>query len=249
MEKVVGNALRKEREARGVSLADIAGETRIGTRFLQALEDEDFDVFPGTFYVHYYIKNYLRACGADEAAFFNTYDPYLKAALKKGDELSPREYMHKMAYAKFRRSRRILTAFLSIVGLAIPAYLLLGPPRLLQRFSGPANGVKVSLPPFSALLLRPGEESCPAVPPVIAHMEFDAPCWLQLWRGDQKLVERTFRPGDVQRLHGYRLTLVIANPPALRLRLNDRDVSFFRSTNTALRMVVDPVRLQEILGR
>ena len=89
MEKIVGQALKKEREARGVSLADIVGETRISIRFLQALEDEEFDLFPGKFYVHYYIKNYLRACGADETAFFNTYQDYLNQVLKKAGDMPP----------------------------------------------------------------------------------------------------------------------------------------------------------------
>jgi len=121
MEKIIGQALRKEREARGVSLADIAAETRISTRMLQALEDEEFDIFPGKFYVHYYMKNYLLACGADETAFFNTYQDYLKNIFHRDDELLAEQYMQKMTYARFRRNRTILVALLLLAALALAA--------------------------------------------------------------------------------------------------------------------------------
>ncbi|MGH8761150.1 MAG: helix-turn-helix domain-containing protein, partial [Burkholderiales bacterium] len=38
-----GQRLKREREMRGVSLDEIAQATKIGTRSLRALEDEDFD--------------------------------------------------------------------------------------------------------------------------------------------------------------------------------------------------------------
>jgi transcriptional regulator with XRE-family HTH domain len=249
MEKIIGQALRKERESRGVSLADIAAETRIGTRMLQALEDEEFDLFPGKFYVHYYIKNYLRACGADETAFFNTYQDYLKNVFRRDDELQAEQYMQKMTYARFRRNRTILLAFLLLAVVALLAYLLLGPPHWLDKVRSGPPAVALAVPPFSSHMLRLEDESCLSVPPISARLEIDAPCWLQLWRGSEKIVEKTFRKGEGVSLHGYQLTLVISNPQALRLQLNDREVSYLRRSPAALKMVIDPGNLQEILNR
>ncbi len=249
MEKILGQALKKEREARGVSLADISTETRIGTRFLQALEDEDFDLFPGKFYIHYYIKNYLHACGADETAFFNTYQPYLKSILRKGVDVPPDMYLHKMDYIKFRKTKKILIAVMLAIILALLAYLLLGPLRLLDEFLGESQGATVKIPAFSSTLLRPEEDYCLAGAPISAYMAFDAPCWLQLWRGGVKVGERIFHKGETVSLNGYRLTLVIANPQALRLQLNGREISYFRNSPIALKMVIDPDNLREILLR
>jgi cytoskeleton protein RodZ len=249
MEKILGQALRKEREVRGVSLADIAGETRIGTRFLQALEDEEFDLFPGKFYIYYYIKNYLKACGADETAFFNTYQEYLNQVMKKSPETTPDAYMMKMAYLKFRKSRKIFMVILLLAVLALLAYLSLGPPRLLRAILAVNETVKFEVPPFSNHLMRPEAEYCPSVEPVTAFLEFDAPCWMQLWRGGEKIAERTFLKGESFSLHGYQLILVIANPHALRLTLNGREVSYFRSSPMALKLIVNPNNLSEILQR
>jgi hypothetical protein len=249
MEKILGQALKKEREARGVSLADIAAETRISTRFLQALEDEEFDLFPGKFYIHYYIKNYLHACGADETAFLNTYQPYLKSILKKGADLPPDMYLHKMDYSKFRKRKKILIAIMLTIILGLLGFLFLGPPRLLDAIFGAAQAATVEVPAFSATLLQPEEDYCLDQAPLAAHMSFDAPCWLQLWRGSMKVAERIFHQGETISLNGYRLTLVIANPQALRLQLNGREINYFRNSPIALKMVIDPGNLQEILLR
>ena len=249
MEKVLGQALRKEREARGISLADIACETRIGTRFLQALENEEFDLFPGKFYIHYYIKNYLKACGADETAFFNIYRSYLKGVMKEGIEPPPDQYMQKMAYLKFKKSRKILVAILLLVIFLLLVYLFVGPPRWLDRVLGGRQSAAVQVPAFSESLLRPEADYSPAEAPVTASMSFDAPCWLQAWRGGEKVAEKTFSKGDSFNLTGYQLTLVIANPPALRLRLNGRDVPFLRRSSKPIKLVVDPATMQDILQR
>jgi hypothetical protein len=82
-----------------------------------------------------------------------------------------------------------------------------------------------------------------------ARLALDASSWLQLWRGGEKLAERTFFKGEVFTLHGYQLILVIANPPALRLTLNGREVSYFRSSSTALKLVINPGNLAELFQR
>ncbi len=246
---VVGNALRKEREARGVSLDDIARETRIGTRFLQALEEENFDLFPGAFYVHYYIKNYLKACGADATAFFNTYQDYLKRALRRGEELPPDQYMHKMNYARFRRRRTLLIALLALALLALLAWQLLGPPRWLDKALASRPAPPPAIPPFSDHLDLAEEQSCLTRAPLEARLDLEAPCWLSLWRGSEKVAERTFRSGESVALSGYRLTLVIASPPALRLRLNGREVGSLRRSAEAVKLVVDPLSLADVLRR
>jgi cytoskeletal protein RodZ len=146
MEKILGPALKKEREMRGVSLADIAKETCIGTRYLQALENEDFSVFPGVFYIRYYIKNYLRACGADETAFFNTYHNYLQSLLDKKGEPPSDQFLNKLEYSKFKRRKTILILFFLLILLSILFYWILKRPGPAKSRSG-----RFEFPAFSAL--------------------------------------------------------------------------------------------------
>ena len=61
-----GERLRREREMRNVSLDEIAATTKIGTRLLRALEDEQFDVLPGGIFNKGYVRAYARCIGIDE---------------------------------------------------------------------------------------------------------------------------------------------------------------------------------------
>ena len=61
-----GPRLKKEREQRGVGLEEIAQTTRIGTRFLRALEEEQFDQLPGGIFNKGFIRAYARHLGLDE---------------------------------------------------------------------------------------------------------------------------------------------------------------------------------------
>jgi cytoskeleton protein RodZ len=51
---------------RGVSLEEIADSTKIGTRSLRALEDEDFEKLPGGIFNRGFVRAYSRFLGLDE---------------------------------------------------------------------------------------------------------------------------------------------------------------------------------------
>jgi len=77
--------LRRERELRGISLKQISEETRIGVRFLQALEDDRLDVIPGEFYRRSYLRAYARYLGLDEERALNVYDFSRKDKSSEGE--------------------------------------------------------------------------------------------------------------------------------------------------------------------
>jgi cytoskeleton protein RodZ len=242
MEKILGQALKKEREMRGLSLADIANETRIGTRYLQALENEDFTMFSGSFYIRYYIKNYLRACGADETFFFNTNYNYLQAVLEKKGEPPPGQYLSKMEYVKFKRRKTILIILLLLLLLSAAFfYWFFGRPGLMKKPSA-----HFEFPAFSASLLLPSEKDfCLDWAPVSLRMTFTDSCWLQFWRGGEKMVEKVFVKGDVFSSQGYRLTLVMGNPAAVQLVVNGREWPSLRQSSNGMKLVLSPDKLQE----
>ncbi|MCH8327483.1 MAG: helix-turn-helix domain-containing protein, partial [Candidatus Marinimicrobia bacterium] len=56
--------LKQLRIAQGFELADISATTRIDPRFLQALEEGDFDVLPMT-YIRLFLRSYCEFIGSD----------------------------------------------------------------------------------------------------------------------------------------------------------------------------------------
>src|SRR6187551_1952710 len=63
----VGEQLRAAREAKGMTLAQIAGETRIPQRHLQTIEAGDFALLPARTYAISFSKNYAKMVGLDQA--------------------------------------------------------------------------------------------------------------------------------------------------------------------------------------
>ena len=61
-----GDRLKREREMRGVSLEEISTATRIGTRFLEALETEQWDRLPGGVFNRGFVRAVARFLGLDE---------------------------------------------------------------------------------------------------------------------------------------------------------------------------------------
>ncbi len=72
-----GENLRKAREARDITLQEIAASTKIGTRALQALEDERFEQLPGGIFNKGFVRSYARCVGLDEE---KTVAAYMEAA-------------------------------------------------------------------------------------------------------------------------------------------------------------------------
>lgn len=62
----LGEQLKQAREQRGVGLDEVAQTTKIGTRFLRALEADRYDQLPGGIFNKGFIRAYARAIGLDE---------------------------------------------------------------------------------------------------------------------------------------------------------------------------------------
>ena len=61
-----GERLQREREMRGITLDEIAEATKIGTRSLRALEEQDFDKLPGGIFNKGFVRAYSKYLGIDE---------------------------------------------------------------------------------------------------------------------------------------------------------------------------------------
>lgn len=62
----LGQALKEEREARNISIEEIASATKIVPRYIEALENDHFDIMPGGFFVKAIIRTYARSIGLNE---------------------------------------------------------------------------------------------------------------------------------------------------------------------------------------
>jgi len=69
-----GERLKRERELREVTLEEITLATRIGPRFLEALENEDWEKLPGGVFNRGFVRSVARYLGLDEESILAEYD-------------------------------------------------------------------------------------------------------------------------------------------------------------------------------
>ncbi len=68
-----GEKLRATRENRGYSIEQIARDTHISKKYLIALEEEDFSIFPGETYLKGFLQNYSEYLGLDTEIMIDIY--------------------------------------------------------------------------------------------------------------------------------------------------------------------------------
>src|ERR1039457_1214105 len=62
----VGDTLRRTRLKRNLDLEEISRELKISTRFLQAIENDQYDKLPGGIFAKSFVRQYARLLGLDE---------------------------------------------------------------------------------------------------------------------------------------------------------------------------------------
>jgi cytoskeletal protein RodZ len=74
-----GTFLKRRREARGLSIADVSRATKIKEQALAALEEARLDALPALVFVRGYISAYAREVGADESDVLRRYRDYVES--------------------------------------------------------------------------------------------------------------------------------------------------------------------------
>jgi cytoskeletal protein RodZ len=165
-----GDTLRSERESRSISLDEIADATKIGKRYLDALEGERFAELPGGVFNKGYVRAYATFIGIDpDAAVVD----YIKADHGHTQEQDERQQDVLLELARAVEGRKpqqpsalrtwvpvLVTAL--VVAAGVTGWLRWGP-----RFAAPAS--TTSLPPTASapveVITQPAVES-PPVPAV-----------------------------------------------------------------------------------
>lgn len=62
----LGSRFKQERERKGITLEVVAESTKIGTRMLQAIEDDRYELLPGGIFSKGFVRAYARYLELDE---------------------------------------------------------------------------------------------------------------------------------------------------------------------------------------
>ncbi|MGR6328931.1 helix-turn-helix domain-containing protein [Sphingomonas sp. XXL09] len=190
-----GGRLRVAREARGLSLAEIAGRTRVPQRHLEALETGNYGALPAPTYAMGFSKAYARAVGLDEVAVAQDVRGEL-------DRLGPRqpEYVPYETADPARVPSRGVAVIAAGVAVAVLVLVALwyGTTLFQSYRTGSTDGGPVASQTIAAAPAAPA--ATPTAAPAQGEqvrLTANDEVWLRVYDADNKtLYLGTMKPGD-----------------------------------------------------
>lgn len=212
----VGQRLREAREASGLSVEDIAAQTRIPTRHLVSLEESDWDKLPAATYSVGFAKNYAGAVGLDRTEI--------------GDALRAEMGGTRPAYAQpevyeAADPARTMPKGLVIGALALLVVVVLGlswlSNRSMQADEPVAEAANVAAPAQNAVV--PAAAPTAAAGPVV--LTATAPVWIDIKDGNVTLKQGELAAGQSFTVPANAAAplLTTGKPEALRISVGTTD--------------------------
>jgi len=230
----IGETLRRERLQQGLDLQQLSKTTKIGTRMLQAMEQNDFSKLPGGVFTRSFIRQYavalgLQATALDEqlAHLQSTAEEPAKSDTRK-DVITEGSHYSLSDYNSARNSSSLWMSLVWVV-LAIAVggavyYAMNRPPATASAPARPASPPPSAAPtPLPTAAVVP--EPAPSGSPVQVVLTAKETAWVSItvdgksqYVGDMKTDEkRTIQAND-------RVKLVAGNAGALEVSLNGKPV-------------------------
>ena len=229
----VGSRLRKAREARGLSLHEIAAVTKISIAALEALERDDYTRLPGGIFGRSFVKAYALQVGLDPEQIVTAFAADLTRAEGEAAKrkvvpevtADDRAFLERQQRAiRLVRQVSAVAAVLIVAGLGWWAYKRWSPPPDMPTMTP----VTVKAPPEATTAPPPAETSAaPAQPPAPENLsiqfEFSADCWVRVAADGQVVLERVIKAGEKHSFTAdHEVALNVGNAGAFTWTLNGK---------------------------
>jgi len=190
----VGERLRAAREEKGLSLEDIAAQTRIPQRHLESLETADWDKLPAPTYTTGFAKSYASAVGLDRSEI----GEQLRAEM--GGARSPNATAEVFEPADPARTMPKSLVFATIAAVVVLIVVM----SWLNRRSLDQNDEPSAAAPAPAPSQAAQQPQAPAAgPPAQAQptqgpvvLTATAPAWVRVTDQGKTIFESTMQPGQ-----------------------------------------------------
>ncbi|WP_285835399.1 RodZ domain-containing protein [Sporosarcina sp. NCCP-2716] len=117
----LGNRLQEARKAKGYTLDDLQAITKIQKRYLAGIENEDYSMMPGSFYVRAFIKQYAEAVGLDSQEMLALYRDNESSVQMREEEVqrSAPQMQQKPGYLKSGRMNEVLPKIIAALFIVV----------------------------------------------------------------------------------------------------------------------------------
>ncbi|MBN1321032.1 MAG: DUF4115 domain-containing protein [Thermoleophilia bacterium] len=127
----IGNRLREARVRRGLTIKDVEDATKIRSKYLEALEEDDFEVLPGSVFAKAFLRtyaSYLKVDADDVVEEYRTaHEPRRDEPMVLRTQEVEKSRSRAVAERKKRKARRsqrgyIVAAVLAVIAVALLAW-------------------------------------------------------------------------------------------------------------------------------
>ncbi len=237
-----GSWLRREREIREIPLHEIAEVTKISIRYLEALEQDRFDVLPAPVFAKGFLKEYARYVGLDPDDVINSY-----LTSQQDGEVVEEEPLVETPTGS-RSSATLMGTAIIVLLAAVAAVVFYS-----ERFRGEAREAApppIAAPPVPAPPPPEPVEVEPAViapeVPLVVTMDFTEDCWVEVVVDGRRRISELHVQGESIRFEAEeQVILTLGNPAGVRIERNGEPFEFDMRTGRVARDIVIALEPEE----
>ncbi|HEU0174173.1 MAG TPA: RodZ domain-containing protein [Blastocatellia bacterium] len=247
----LGQQLKQSREEKSISLQEIAESTHISIRFLQAIENDAYDVLPGGVFNRAFVRKFARQVGFDEEQAVNLYQEQWQeqgGEPERGYQLGVEEFESRPT-----SGNGLLISFVALIILGSMAYAAYQyfTPSVSDSGGSAAIGVNTPASPGATASpsSSPGSPSpgvsptpdasasptpspTPDVAAVAMRVQLSAPTeevWLKVKADDKEAEQMLLQPGKSREFDvNQEIILSIGRVQSLRIAINGRNMDFVK---------------------
>ena len=198
----IGSSLREERRRRGLDLAEVEAATLIRARYLEALEQDRFDLLPLGSYRRTFLREYAEFLGLGGDTYLDEFDRRLATVNPEPPAPTrwPRVRIRRPPGALPLTRTAAATAIVALIGLAIWQLSESGNSRIVQTTPPPTqtNGLTRART-HQHHPVTPARSSRRTPPPTLTLTAIHGSCWLWVRIGSsagRTIYEQTLQPGQ-----------------------------------------------------
>jgi cytoskeletal protein RodZ len=161
---VIGDTLSEARTRRAVDLEEVRAATGIRPRYLEAIEQEDWDALPEEFYARAFIRKYARYLEVNPEPLVEEYKRQVGGGPRGDAPTSPfaRTRSRKAAALRRRRKRQSVYAWIGAIGLLAAIVVAV---VLLSSSGGEDGGAKPAKGTPAKTDSKPKQQAKTSAPP------------------------------------------------------------------------------------
>ena len=132
MSETLGEKLRQAREERGMTISEIAEQTRISALYIESIEADDYRILPGGIFNKGFVKSFAKTVGVDEQ---EALEDYAQLIAGQGSQVidEPKTYRSQVLTDDRNTSSNLPTIIIAVVILGLMTAGVLALVRYIQQ--------------------------------------------------------------------------------------------------------------------